>query len=153
MPSFGTPFMYLPTNLKELLHCKNIQKTWMQSIPIRHTVLHENKLSIFNPLIPAGLYQNYFHTRLKKKKSKITALSICPSEKCIFNCRFTVFLCIHSGFFSVLRNSNRLWCGWPLFPTLPYSFWAIGFASGSKLSWMTPDTTQVRVLEVYVWYL
>lgn len=62
--------MYLPTNLKELLHCKNIQKTWMQLIPVRHSVLRENKLSNFNPLIPAGLYQNYFHMHLKKKKNQ-----------------------------------------------------------------------------------
>lgn len=48
--------MYLPTNLKELLHCKNIQKTWMQLIPVRQPVLRGNKLSIFNPLIPADLY-------------------------------------------------------------------------------------------------
>lgn len=62
--------MYLPTNLKELLHCKNIHKTWMQLIPVRHSVLQENKLSIVNPLIPAGLYQNYFHMHPKKNKIK-----------------------------------------------------------------------------------
>lgn len=39
----------------------------MQLIPVRHFVLGENKLSIVNPLIPAGLYQNHFHMHLKKK--------------------------------------------------------------------------------------
>lgn len=33
----------------------------MQLIPVRQSVLQENKLSIVNPLIPAGLYHKHFH--------------------------------------------------------------------------------------------
>lgn len=93
--SFGTPLIYLPANLQELLHCKNIQKSWMQLIPVRHFVLQENKLSIINPLIPASLYQNHFHMRLRHQKLKLTALSSCQSGECIFNCRFKSCLSVH----------------------------------------------------------
>lgn len=112
--------MYLSTNLKELLHCKNIQKIWMQLIPVRHSVLQENKLSTVNPLIPAGLYQNYFHMHLKKK-SKITALSSFPSEKCIFNCRFTVCFSVHAlwFFFSAKEQLTDLNVYDPSFPHNP----------------------------------